>query len=164
MAGSKKRSPSSPKKKAVEPKKAKKKALEPKKAKALKVDTMKSTTGCRGVSKSKARRKGAVPPLQAEEETRVPEPKECIICFESLPAAGAPYRLECGHCEFHEKCIKEWLQRSGRCPLCDTVFPEYCKKPPQQKPTLNLLHTLPLSHIFALPGLAQSYDIPIVYY
>lgn len=41
---------------------------------------------------------------------------ECVVCMTEDPAARW-IRLKCRHC-FHEDCLREWLERSSRCPLC----------------------------------------------
>jgi len=55
---------------------------------------------------------------------------ECPICMDSLtpfdenkisPDEYNVCQLPCGHC-FHESCIKTWLKREPRCPLCKTSY------------------------------------------
>eukprot|EP00667_Euglena_gracilis_P022057 EG_transcript_24376 len=86
----------------------------------------------------------------------------CFICFEKIPL-GKPYQLKCKHSGFHKACILQWLRRSGRCPLCDTEFPEYVRQPAPQKLTMPAMHHLPLSVLCAYPEFAQSLGVPILY-
>jgi len=44
------------------------------------------------------------------------ESAECVVCMAEDPSARW-IKLKCCHC-FHEGCIREWLERSSRCPLC----------------------------------------------
>ena len=46
----------------------------------------------------------------------------CSICIEGCNNETSS-KLSCGH-HFHTSCIKEWLKRSKKCPLCREV----CKK------------------------------------
>jgi hypothetical protein len=51
---------------------------------------------------------------------------ECIICFSSLDETATDAgemceRLSCGHL-FHARCIGEWLEKDGRCPVCRHVI------------------------------------------
>lgn len=41
----------------------------------------------------------------------------CSICREEYNVGDSKTKLQCQH-EFHNKCIKEWLIRSNKCPLC----------------------------------------------
>lgn len=47
--------------------------------------------------------------------------EECSMCLESLILSpdeeGLICQLPCGHC-FHDECIRTWLNRQQRCPLC----------------------------------------------
>jgi len=47
---------------------------------------------------------------------------ECVVCF--MPLSDEPTeRLECQH-QFHAACIKEWLSKDGRCPVCRHICDE----------------------------------------
>mmetsp|Transcript_1018 Transcript_1018/g.2706 ORF Transcript_1018/g.2706 Transcript_1018/m.2706 type:complete len:114 (+) Transcript_1018:2-343(+) len=48
---------------------------------------------------------------------QVPVDTECVICLEVAEDATEWCRLLCGHL-FHERCLREWLRRARRCPLC----------------------------------------------
>lgn len=48
--------------------------------------------------------------------------ESCSICIEECEN-GTTSKLSCGH-HFHTTCVKEWLKRSRKCPLCR----EACKK------------------------------------
>lgn len=43
----------------------------------------------------------------------------CTICLDPFAEADGPTCLirNCGH-TFHQKCIEEWMMRSGTCPSC----------------------------------------------
>lgn len=43
--------------------------------------------------------------------------EECIICLEDGGAPDTWRRLTCGHA-FHEDCLRTWLRRTRRCPIC----------------------------------------------
>ena len=52
--------------------------------------------------------------------------ENCVICLEELKNDDRPSKssvrevfLECGH-NFHDKCIKDWLKKQNKCPLCRT--------------------------------------------
>jgi hypothetical protein len=42
----------------------------------------------------------------------------CIICFDEYALPSDRYTLECGH-QYHEPCIREWLNQAMRCPTCN---------------------------------------------
>ncbi|KAF7846461.1 hypothetical protein BT93_L4304 [Corymbia citriodora subsp. variegata] len=43
---------------------------------------------------------------------------ECVICLEGFEEGEECWVMKtCGHV-YHESCIKEWLARNQRCPLC----------------------------------------------
>lgn len=52
----------------------------------------------------------------------------CVICFQSLGSEDVKCRLRCGHCEWHDTCVRRWLLERGTCPVCraensvETVF------------------------------------------
>lgn len=48
--------------------------------------------------------------------------ESCSICIEECEN-GTTSKLSCGH-HFHTTCVKEWLKRSRKCPLCRKT----CKK------------------------------------
>ncbi len=41
----------------------------------------------------------------------------CVICLSELDAGELVGDIPCGH-YFHKECLKSWLMRSNRCPLC----------------------------------------------
>jgi hypothetical protein len=43
--------------------------------------------------------------------------QECAICMELLDLESLLLKLECGH-EFHEKCMKSWMEKGSSCPMC----------------------------------------------
>ena len=44
--------------------------------------------------------------------------EDCPICAESLQQRGSRVDVEpCGH-SFHASCIRKWIFKSGRCPIC----------------------------------------------
>ena len=44
---------------------------------------------------------------------------ECVICAEKIKLYSNIIILNCkGKHKFHELCIKEWLNKSDRCPIC----------------------------------------------
>lgn len=47
---------------------------------------------------------------------------ECVICAEDLTLDEELLELPCRH-RFHEECIKKWLVRACRCPLCQQDVP-----------------------------------------
>ncbi|XP_063936185.1 probable E3 ubiquitin-protein ligase RHG1A [Daucus carota subsp. sativus] len=54
----------------------------------------------------------------------VGEPDICVICQDEY-AEELVGGLRCGH-EYHMKCIKKWLRRITKCPICrdTTIFVE----------------------------------------
>ena len=34
---------------------------------------------------------------------------ECVLCGVYFEEEGEKCKIECGHSNFHEKCIKDWL-------------------------------------------------------
>lgn len=42
----------------------------------------------------------------------------CAICLEDFEVAARLLVMPCRRHRFHEACLREWLQRSNRCPLC----------------------------------------------
>jgi hypothetical protein len=47
---------------------------------------------------------------------------DCSICYsnyENCSEETTPVNLKCNHI-FHDNCIKEWLKKSGTCPICRT--------------------------------------------
>ena len=46
------------------------------------------------------------------------EEKKCIICLENYSVGNKIYYLPCFHF-FHVDCIKNWINNSKRCPLCN---------------------------------------------
>ncbi|XP_063938101.1 uncharacterized protein LOC135147958 [Daucus carota subsp. sativus] len=52
----------------------------------------------------------------------VGEPDICVICQDEYAAEELVGGLRCGH-EYHMKCIKKWLRRITKCPICrDTAI------------------------------------------
>jgi hypothetical protein len=51
-----------------------------------------------------------------ETEKTVTEDSPCAICLGGETQAAAS--LTCGHV-FHEECLRRWLKRKMRCPLCN---------------------------------------------
>ena len=45
----------------------------------------------------------------------------CIICLEQYEIGQRLIILPCDH-EYHEQCIKTWLNEKNRCPLCNRQF------------------------------------------
>lgn len=48
--------------------------------------------------------------------------ENCCICYsnyEDINDESKPVNLKCNHI-FHNNCIKEWLKKSGTCPICRT--------------------------------------------
>merc|ERR1712039_187560 len=45
----------------------------------------------------------------------VPPEEECVVCLSS--DAGRWLQIVCGH-RFHESCLREWLSKARRCPVC----------------------------------------------
>ncbi|CAL1162784.1 unnamed protein product, partial [Cladocopium goreaui] len=43
---------------------------------------------------------------------------ECVICCGEVSHVGC--FLPCGHCQWHQECISDWLTRRSICPLCRT--------------------------------------------
>ena len=70
---------------------------------------------------------GDTPPdLEAGLESALEEPLEqstdCVICL--APLGDEPQKqLVCEH-TFHEKCIGEWVEKNGTCPVCRRVVDE----------------------------------------
>jgi len=52
--------------------------------------------------------------LHSEDENE----KICVICQQEFLANSKRTKLTCGHNQYHEKCIKDWLKKSSTCPLC----------------------------------------------
>eukprot|EP00906_Rhabdomonas_costata_P004097 RCo006132 len=68
------------------------------------------------------------PDATAEEIRRDPK---CIICYDEMTDSAK--KLSCGHI-FHKHCLKAWMERNSKCPLCDkpTLDPE--QEPPLPRP------------------------------
>ena len=50
------------------------------------------------------------------------EPHICVICQDEYAAEELVGALRCGH-QYHMKCIKKWLRRITKCPICrDTAI------------------------------------------
>merc|ERR1719188_654201 len=45
----------------------------------------------------------------------------CAVCFCDFTEGETVTRLPCGH-QFHCGCIRPWLQRTQRCPLCSQTI------------------------------------------
>jgi hypothetical protein len=70
-------------------------------------------------------------------------PSFCAICLDIFSTGQQLIRLPCGHCEFHNACIFEWLKsiEHRHCPICrhdvpdkhldPKIFP--CRLPPLQE-------------------------------
>lgn len=43
--------------------------------------------------------------------------EQCLVCLENFIEDEWICKLNCNHI-FHEKCIKIWLNKDHRCPLC----------------------------------------------
>ena len=66
--------------------------------------------------------------VQEEDE----EVEDCPICAENLQQRGSRVDVEaCGH-SFHANCIKKWIFKSGRCPICRG---NALKKTPNRRPS-----------------------------
>mmetsp|Transcript_8606 Transcript_8606/g.19180 ORF Transcript_8606/g.19180 Transcript_8606/m.19180 type:complete len:271 (-) Transcript_8606:222-1034(-) len=63
------------------------------------------------------------------------EDDECAICSESLGAGDTLWRLPCGHSQWHEACIHQWLLRTGTCPMCriEVKIPRGNQPPPKEE-------------------------------
>ncbi|KAK4430340.1 E3 ubiquitin-protein ligase MBR2 [Sesamum alatum] len=49
------------------------------------------------------------------------EPKICVVCQDDLCQENRMIGVvDCGH-EYHESCIRQWLQQKNICPLCKTI-------------------------------------------
>ena len=48
-------------------------------------------------------------------------PEECCICLTTV-TLSAMGTLECGHNQFHYKCIADWGALSASCPICKAKF------------------------------------------
>eukprot|EP01017_Pseudomicrothorax_dubius_P011349 TRINITY_DN14226_c0_g2_i1.p1 TRINITY_DN14226_c0_g2~~TRINITY_DN14226_c0_g2_i1.p1 ORF type:complete len:124 (-),score=12.29 TRINITY_DN14226_c0_g2_i1:33-404(-) len=44
---------------------------------------------------------------------------ECLICKEEFRDKDRYYQLDCNH-KFHLNCLKEWIAKTSKCPLCRT--------------------------------------------
>lgn len=55
-------------------------------------------------------------------------PGRCILCFEKLrrSADQDTLVLNCGH-EFHQSCLKKWVEHSSHCVICNVVIDESLK-------------------------------------
>ncbi|KAJ4824516.1 hypothetical protein Tsubulata_020709 [Turnera subulata] len=52
------------------------------------------------------------------EDVEIKEPESiCAVCLDELPMEYEAKRMPCSHL-YHEKCISDWLWKSGTCPLC----------------------------------------------
>ena len=47
--------------------------------------------------------------------------EECSICLGDFKARDKLFELRCGHL-YHQKCLKDWLKKSTRCPLCKEIL------------------------------------------
>jgi len=43
---------------------------------------------------------------------------ECAVCCQEIAPGDTIWKLPCGHCEWHEVCVHQWLKKHGTCPLC----------------------------------------------
>ncbi|KAF2566066.1 hypothetical protein F2Q68_00026683 [Brassica cretica] len=46
---------------------------------------------------------------------------ECPICLEQYDIDNPKLLTKCGH-NFHLACIREWMERSEACPVCDKIL------------------------------------------
>ncbi len=46
---------------------------------------------------------------------------ECCICLEKYEKNEIIMELACNH-NFHEKCIKEWMNKNNNCPQCREII------------------------------------------
>eukprot|EP00435_Cladocopium_sp_Y103_P013546 s299_g3.t1 len=53
---------------------------------------------------------------------------DCVICCRKILHVGC--FLPCGHCQWHQECISDWLARRSICPLCRTPAQHDEDKPP----------------------------------
>eukprot|EP00434_Breviolum_minutum_P000703 symbB.v1.2.000618.t1/scaffold26.1/size418576/33 len=63
---------------------------------------------------------------------------ECVICCREILQVG--YSLPCGHCQWHETCVSDWIARQNTCPLCRTPV-HFGSAPPAPQKTTNTLHS-----------------------
>mmetsp|Transcript_43878 Transcript_43878/g.80174 ORF Transcript_43878/g.80174 Transcript_43878/m.80174 type:complete len:276 (-) Transcript_43878:124-951(-) len=62
------------------------------------------------------------------------EDAECAICQEPLGMGDTMWRLPCGHAQWHEACVHQWLSRNGTCPMCRVpVDIPRAKEPPKEE-------------------------------
>ena len=69
-----------------------------------------------------------VPSQKAEvfdDESETSLDDECVICFRAIKDEGL--KLKCSH-EFHESCLREWLNKQTVCPFCHDDL-EYLLEP-----------------------------------
>lgn len=46
---------------------------------------------------------------------------QCLICTKDFIIHEKVFKLSCGHF-YHQKCIREWLEKLAVCPRCGKVF------------------------------------------
>mmetsp|Transcript_59225 Transcript_59225/g.132847 ORF Transcript_59225/g.132847 Transcript_59225/m.132847 type:complete len:276 (+) Transcript_59225:111-938(+) len=68
------------------------------------------------------------------------EDSECAICSEPLGVGDTMWRLPCGHAQWHEACVHQWLSRNGTCPMCRVPvdIPRGNQPPPKEEPEEDL--------------------------
>ena len=49
------------------------------------------------------------------------ENKQCLICLENYIVEENLCYLPCFHL-FHSDCIKAWIKKSNKCPLCKNII------------------------------------------
>lgn len=66
---------------------------------------------------------------------------KCSICLDSklIITSSNVMELTCGH-QFHEDCVRTWLNRQSSCPLCRQ---QIIKTSPQKEPG-NAMELLPI--------------------
>lgn len=42
----------------------------------------------------------------------------CVVCYNNFSSEDLLMTMPCGHCDFHQACLHQWLQRHRSCPLC----------------------------------------------
>mmetsp|Transcript_28354 Transcript_28354/g.47062 ORF Transcript_28354/g.47062 Transcript_28354/m.47062 type:complete len:319 (+) Transcript_28354:122-1078(+) len=62
------------------------------------------------------------PAAEASVQRPADSAEECVICFAAL-AEQTEQTLPCNH-TFHQSCIREWLEKDGRCPVCRHIVDE----------------------------------------
>ena len=54
-----------------------------------------------------------------KERTADEKPTAASLRFSETRPQYQQFRLPCNHDNFHQKCIKNWVKRNPRCPMCN---------------------------------------------